>query len=379
MENDWKNSEIATWFRKDKFSIILTIACAFLPMVFSSLPNTFFKIPQEMKILLDREERNILTPEDKATLQKFNYYRNEQINSAAQGIFVMIAIGAIMLSYQPTTLRDVSDKRSLQQYIEEVCRLRQTTNNTSENAYRVVKITVRQFYHFWIAIWWIWMIYYIGDYLLFQTGCYVYMRTGVQANMRVVKTFLDLCNSAAIFGVYFILSNTTVDISTRSRHPYRNLYSGISFVMVILLVFVVLQAIRLSNPYDGGLMKYDIYTEILLGAFSALSLVLVLGRFNSKYLRVPRPLMYILYAYAISQIFVVFNHIPDKNYYGVLTEASELIGRFLPWMTFFGKITLFVTMSWILFEKRFIFYIIHRSLLNTEIELQLKEFKRYMS
>lgn len=117
----------------------------------------------------------------------------------------------------------------------------------------------------------------------------------------------------------------------------------------------------------------------ILSAFGCISFVLVLGKLNSNFLSVPRVFMLILYVYAVAQAYSLFyQRIPQPKPDSEFQPIIEVMKYIYPWVIFLGKITLLITLSWILNKKRLIFYIVNKSLSMTLVKEQLKEFNRYM-
>ena len=132
-----------------------------------------------------------------------------------------------------------------------------------------------------------------------------------------------------------------------------------------------------SNPVQNK--NYLLYNKVLLSAFGCISFVLVLGKFNSHYLNVPRPMMMLLYIYAVSQAFSFLTGDIDTVEKDILfVPLNHMANMVISWTTIFGKIVLLITLSWILNNKRLIFFIVKRSLSMTKIDDQLSEFNRYM-
>lgn len=180
-----------------------------------------------------------------------------------------------------------------------------------------------------------------------------------------------------MFCVYLILNDVTVDISNRCGEHYPNLYwstVGIGFLFIVCLAFYITY---LSNPLCS---VFQLYVKVILSAFGCISFVLVLGKLNSIYLNIPRLFMFPLYIYAVAQAYSFFffngkiEEYEKTPYYSLI----NVIHVIYPWILSIGKVILLITLSWILYKQRLIYYIVHRSLSMTRIRGQLMEFNRYM-
>lgn len=367
-------NEIKTWLKKDKYNIFLTVLCTLLSLVPSLLS---FNINNQGDNSNDSNVKPI-------------------IMMGANLILVLVGMWMLAYKYRPTALDDIRDKQTLKDYIEEVCGIKQTLKNDSESAYNVVKGTVRQFFTAWQIIWLLWIIYYMIE-LFLNLG--IVIGPAVQS-IEVIKYFIDFITSAALFSVYFILNNATVNISDRTQKNEYSIFNSIATCVIILGVLIVLQVLYLSDSseihrdslvinlnslelnlkssvlYSAPSEIYNDYTKLILGFFSTISFVLVLGKLNSSYLKVPRVLMFMLYIYAIYQIFISLESTHNNQR---LNDALRNIRVLEPWVFIFGKTALLMTLSWILYKKRLIFYIIHESLSITENEGRLNKFNRYIS
>lgn len=355
--------ELVEWLRKDKFTIALTIICAFAPL--------YLDIPK--KIL--GESPNVPQQKCQEGKSRKDFYEKEKEMALWESVLIIGALGVVIFNYHPSSINSKMDENSLKQYIEDHCDLRQSFNNTSESACTVVRKTVKQFYHWWIALWWVWLICYMGIFIIMRGIPSIYNDFSLLRNLGIFKSLCDFATSTIMFALYFILNNVTVNEITRNIGALKMKYLGITVFIFLLTIFVLLQMAYLTKSDETD---FAYYTQILLGTFSAMTMVLLLGNFNSNYLQVPRVFMYILYIYAISQAFTIFGMYPDEETFGELYHTAKKISFSLPWISFFGKATLLITMSWILHDRRFIFYIIHKSQTITRTRTMLRSFNHYM-
>lgn len=150
-------------------------------------------------------------------------------------------------------------------------------------------------------------------------------------------------------------------------------------------------------------------TSVLLGAFSTLAFVLMLGKLNSYYLHIPVFLNFMVYAYAIIQIFSPLTLLAEgwENIQGsfVITtissncdschaankitiatpQYSEIIKNYLNiisvvfhFVTLIGKLCLALVLYWTAYKSRFLYFVVTKSLALTETPEKLKVFWKYI-
>lgn len=338
--------DLKIWFRNDKYGIMLSLLCAFISI-----------IPGIIKIFASTFD------------SKFFKANSDVWQPLCLLLITIIGLCVIVFIYKPEALNELSDKEALKDYIEEKCQIKQTVSNDSETAYKIVKATVRQFYAVWFTIWMLWTLFY--GIALVQSLC---SEKNLEASFMVIRYFLDFFSSMAVYTLYIILNDITVNISSRTDDRYSCLFKIIILGVIILSICVLFQILYLSSPVYK---EFDIYTRLILGFFGAWSFVMVLGKLNSKRLHIHRILISFLYIYAISQAYSIFLY-PYDNRCGNFQYLIDIAETILPWVTSLGKVVLLITLSWILYRNRLIFYIVHSSLMMTSGKTDIDEFNRYM-
>lgn len=347
--------EIKKWFKSDKYGISLSLMCAIIPL-----------IPSIIRLILYLfGNKEIIS----------GCYSYEFWFAFSQILVSLIGLIIIVFIYKPKTLNEISDSRSLKDYIEEICQIKQNINNNSEMAYKIVKSTVSQFYGAWLMIWLTWALYYGVEFVFYSSPVF-YNNTYLTLSFSNLKYFLDFCNSVSIYAAYIVLNDATVNIKSRTnQHNYLRLLIAVALCIFIFFLCIILQIVYLSIP---GYDYLNMYTKTILCCFGGMSLIMVLGKLNSNRLDIPRILMSFLYIYAVSQFFSVFiiNNKTEHNCeFTIISDAAQNI---LPWITSFGKVVLLISLSWILDHKRLILYIIHSSISITSRKTDIQEFNRYM-
>lgn len=343
--------ELKYWFKHDKFNISLTLLCALI----SILPSISSILPSGGK-------------------SDDNFFQRHIDLLKEIGQFLIALIGFVLVSrrFMPMALGELSAKSSLQDYIDDVCAIKQTKGNDSHFAYKVVRGIVNQFYNMWMLVWAVWVVSY---------GIDIFNRLSIcpenKTYVKGIKYILDFAGSAAMFAIYVILNDITVEISKRSGNRYSHLpWYGIS----IVLLFMVVALLGIDCEVSSNIAPRE-YLRLILSAFGCLSFVLVLGKLNSNFLNVPKLFMIFLYCYAVAQAYS-FLAIDTTKTATDMTKAYptfvNLFNASYYYVTSLGKVVLLITLSWMLSRKRLIFYLVNRSLSMTDVQSKLKEFNRYM-
>lgn len=124
--------------------------------------------------------------------------------------------------------------------------------------------------------------------------------------------------------------------------------------------------------------------SFILSVYSALSFVLMLGKLNSFYLHIPRGLFYGLYCYAVAQMlhFLILDYETMRHLeihiVQVFPNLMNHLNLIFLYITLIGKMLLALTLSWMIFEARFICYIAQTSLEITEAEYTKHTFRTYL-
>lgn len=309
-------------------------------------------------------------------LETVNFPNNGLLHATAQVLFILAGLIVVATKYRSYAFKELENRRALRDYIEEECRIKQTADNTSHAAVSVVRITVRQFFYIWIMVWTVWLLYYMADWY-YWSGWTNRKDAVLVTNMTGIKSLLDFLGSTLMFMLYLVLNEYTVHIENRSRKQGINLlYNGI-YILALFLICLLLFSTYASCPTLN--IVYSLYVKVILSTFSCISFALVLGKFNSHYLNVPRFMMLSLYFYAVAQAFSFLVGDPSSAEKVILFSClNPYANEVIPWITICGKIMLLITLSCILDEKRLIFFIVRRSLSMTKVNDQLSEFNRYM-
>lgn len=331
--------ELKYWFKQDKFNILLTLLCALISLLPSVLPLiNQNKFPENFDFSL--------------------------LKACSQLLIAVTGFIWFSMRFKPVALNELAARDSLQDYIDDVCAIRQTKGNDSHFAYKVVKGVVNQFYKMWMVVWSVWVISYSIKVFSLLIGC-----QGDDSYIQTIDYLLDFIGSAAMFAIYVILSDVTVEISKRIGKRYSNMHW---YVITILLLFAVLVLLDI-NYMAAYCEQAKSYLQLILSAFGCFSFVMVLGKLNSNFLNVPKLFMIMLYCYAVAQAYSFLSLEQSEN-----SPLTDFFKEYYYYFTSIGKVMLIITLSWILSRKRLIFYLVNRSLSMTDVKSKLNEFNRYM-
>lgn len=320
---------LTAWIEREKYNIS-TIGAAIISAV---LPELIHLIPPKNSLI------NVLNL----------YFSNPtQNNYFIQFLFIFVTL-ILLFRYKSKINRElIQGKEHIIKYINKNCYHKIKNKDVALESYNIVKTSVRQFYTAWIVVWILWLVYYLGNFLMGQkTADYVH---------DIFSQLFDFLTSTAMLFIYLILTNITLNIEKRRNEDDRRLWYGLLmwvFIFVILLVLLIKEGTTcMSSEFND----HKNLSKLMLSVFSSMTFVLVLGKMNSHYLHIPRFLMFGMYIYAIVQAYIPFQG--SKCMTGF---AERLPGLLIPYMTLLGKVFVMLTLYWIVKKKRLIFFVIHRS------------------
>lgn len=295
-------------------------------------------------------------------------------------------------------------------YIREKCNLR---NQSVENVYKslhVVEKTVTQFYYAWIILWVVFFIYYGSNlcfhyldgirFLSFDENKKIMIQNGINNSFNYLSSTIMLV-------LFIILNSVTVSLKERK---YRNEFA-LSVMFIIFFGCIILFPTFYSfSLHSLSYIKLQLFISFILGLYSAFTFVLVLGKLNTN-LQIPRFFFYCLYIYALIQTFqFLFSAYPKFEHiicscndmhirinYDCLCATPEfhtcncdssVIGQFasywkklnliFQYATLIGKVFLSLTLLWIAYESKLIYFLIHQNLTIKDLPYKISVFKTYI-
>lgn len=353
-----KEYTIIKWFKEEKTNIILALLPVALTL-FVGFIQYLGKSENAFAVFCDSKFINIL-----------------------QVICIVLTLGVLLNNRNQIRKGLVFNKQRLLMYLRRECNMRDEGSNSLDAAYWVVKETVRQFYYIWIIIWGLWLFYYCGN-LIWEIGLEKRDTFDVMKWQYAYNAIFDLATSTLIYVLYIILNNVTVQ--RNQRNPLSN---GLRYDLILLVVIVscIFSLIICSIAADEKEKYWELQLIIssILGIFSTIVLVMTLGKLNSNYLQIPRILFYTLYLYAIIQIYEPVLMLKDfsiqtnDSKIGGMSNVIEILQISFSYFTLIGKICLSLALTWIVYEYRLVFFVIHKSLSLTENAERLQNFTRYV-
>lgn len=302
-------------------------------------------------------------------------------------------------------------------FIRKKCNLRDQSDESVEAALKVTRTTVSQFNKAWIILWVFLFIYYCGN-LSFsileslyenQTNSSCFLDKGLELKLQFFfNTTFDYLSSTALFAMFVILNSVTVSVHER-KHGRHGLVTAM-FFMVTFGCAILLPSYFAYALTGWACIRLQIFVSMLLGVYSALAFTLTLGKLNNN-LQIPRVLFYGLYLYALIQVLqflilpqtklvcmpenchddilmvkdsssVIVHVINECVYNCDIVKDVQLFLRFFDILfnliTFFGKIFLSLIMLWIVYDSKFIYFVLQQSQIITELPYKMDVFKTYM-
>lgn len=312
---------LTAWIKKDKFNILLTLFAAILPLGTSWLQNQYHT---SLSLVIEPYENYLI-----------------------HAIFIFCTLLVLIRNFWSMHVELTENGDKIKSYIAKYCNIKIFCKEL-ESSFDVVVGTVRQFYVAWIVIWLLWLTYYLGNLLL-------------EVNHTEFSAFsntLDFLTSTIIFAVYIILTNVTVNVRKRLRMGI-TYYYGIVLWVIILVLWTVGIISSNINTYDALFVNSndaEKLVSLLLSLYSTITFTLVLGKINSNYLQIPKLFLWMLYLYAIIQAYHPF--ISNDYYIGIVGTMLSVI---FPYVTLLGKFFLVLTLCWIANKRRFLFFVIQKS------------------
>lgn len=331
-------SEFKSWLKSDKYNIGLTLMSALLPSIATFVYKFYVKKGSGVNFFSV-------------------FILSEKVYYAITAFFVFFTLFLLIYNMQSMVSVLKMKKEQIKNYMAKNCDIK-IFNNELDSSYRVVRQTVIQFYFACIMIWFLWLVLYFGNFLY---SCF----NSVCGKFIFVEVF-DFLSSTTMFVVYIILSNVTVNIEKRIKYD-----NGILYGVIVWLILATIWLIALITSVCN-IEKNMQFVSIFSSMYASITFVLVLGKLNSNYLQVPRLFMWVLYIYAIIQAYYPIVDIE----FGVVKEPIGWLNNLFPYITLLGKLFFMLTLCWVAYRRRFIFFVIHKSISLDEVPRLLTELNK---
>ena len=128
-----------------------------------------------------------------------------------------------------------------------------------------------------------------------------------------------------------------------------------------------------------GCADYDrtqFFLRLFIGVIASMSIIMVLGRLNTSYLKIPQFLMMCLYLYATVQMLypLVYTTSSGHFYVGFVTSTVTIV---LNLLVFCGKVTLLLVLLWGARNNRFMFFLLHKANSLSDSTFMIRRFNKY--
>ena len=360
------------WLKKEKDQICLTLLAAIIPVILSAI---FIKAGETDSVVpfnpnnypnneLVNSEVNKSSESDlKIFIKRFTI--SERQNYAAQSLFIFFSL-FILLHNKKIIYDYLENGQSIKTYLIRKCHVKIKDENTIIEKYNIIQDTTKYFFRVWILVWMMWLALYLG---LFMFTIIDINKASSIISIPISQLFyrqvFDFMTSSTVFIIYLVLTNVTINIRHHKNYD-ESIWWGILGWILCFTIFIICLCAEFTYKDSENAR---IITTTLLSVISAISFLLVLGKLNSLYLQIPQGFLIILYFYGIFQCYHAFPLILEKN---IIVYLNFLI----PYITLIGKVVLMLTLCWITYNKRFIYYIIHQTVLVEETPQLLKELNR---
>lgn len=357
--------EASEWISSEKVNIFLTAILPVITPVLSAFILWLFNHSAFWSVLI--EERFL------ASIQ----------------ILVIVCTLIVLYRLHRTILVTSAKEPCLSAFLKKKSHMRDKSDETIKHEVFVIKKIVWKFYNCWLFLWLLFFVYYSGNF------CFSFLKNAIsysQCDKNILymienslNNILNYLSSTAMFFIFIILNSVTVS-SEKRKSGRHGVISAIFFVVVFgcSIIFPTLFSFSLRGV---SYIKMQMLISLSLGVYSAFSFVLVLGKLNNN-LRIPRFIFYWLYLYALIQIFQ-FALITQHDFEIMTNHCNSIFAKDLrialksfmivfEYITFFGKIFLSLTLLWIVYDSKFIFFIIQQNRTMTEIEREMGIFSTYM-
>ncbi len=342
------------WYNQYKDQILWTVIGAILSTLLGIICEYYF------------------TGESKRPFNAVDFFKlTPQLNHFVQTLVIMISL-VKLISIRRSILKDLESPNYIIDYLIDNCNIVRYSEDDDNTRLRIITKTVSQFYNGWILVWLLWLAYYMGNFLLVlidNGGIPITHKTeGINNISQIIYSqIFDFLTSLTLLFIYIILNYPTVELSKRGFE--NDIFIKNCPIFIGIIVMFIIGLIHEAQVATIDDLELPNLISVSLSIFSALSFILVLGKINSNYLRIPKWFIVSMYVYAIIQCYVPLSQV----HFGKDLFSISLIDVLIPYITLCGKVIVFLSLSWLGFEKRFIFFVIHKSTEMDNIPSQLAE------
>ena len=220
---------------------------------------------------------------------------------------------------------------------------------------------LNQFYLLWLCVWLLWFILY----------CIVWGRLDNEENgvLVILQNVMNISTSLLFLFMYRMLSKKSVKSSGggQAQTDLGNFQWIAGAVVLTIIDILVNNLIDDKSNYEQA----EFLIKFLIGLFSSIGFMAVIGRLNSKFINVPNEGLAVLYFYAAIQMLYPF----EKNVIAsTFTTHTHIFTTILTSVALCCKIIFFYLMTWIFETGRLTYFIICESNLNRQEDENFNDF-----
>lgn len=306
---------------------------------------------------------------------------NELFYNSLQ-LSLIFCVTFVLFRFRKKILLSKKSIERLKNYLVESAIIRDKGKEQISLVLKEINRLTKLFFYAWLAIWCFFLLYYAenlcASIIMPSPSCreMVFLET---------KSFwddtLNYASSTAMFGVFVLLNSVVVSFNSK-RSIAKN---GLEFSIALAVLFGLLAVVPSFLLFGLCEQKYyelQFYISFVLSIYSVLAFVLMLGKFNSVYLRIPRFIYYGLYLYAILQAFqFLIMSRAELDYFCIPEEIAhyiEVVGIINQYATLIGKFCLSILLLKIVGDFKFLFYLVKDNLELSNSEYEKETFISYM-
>lgn len=277
------------WLISERFNVILAVLCAFLPLLISFV-NDIMSV-------------NAFSGRYSELRRFFDHNVHYQVCNL---IFIIIALCCL------SRMRYIRDKDSdkagrLHEYVRDVFGQNSTLakDNTAPVLFSRISSGIKQFYYSWITLWVLWLILYMEKLIFTLYSMYCTDESTLVCMFRVdnfIENNLNLLSSFVSFFIYMDITMSTVKVGTLGDRGRHDMQTGVMLLILFAVIFVVTDMFSIFVVSHDTYDKIQFVLRLFIGVIATISVMAVLGRLNTSYLRIPQYIIMILYLYATVQM-----------------------------------------------------------------------------
>lgn len=406
--NTYDPNNFISWFRHEKFVIILTLLCAIIPIIIS---EDFSRLFAFFGVGVNDDNHSFLG----IIRQIFKHELQYQIAN-----ILFILVGLIVLSKMKFLQeKDEEKTRSLHEYTINTFGQNSTlARNTPQELFDRINVGIMQFYYSWVVVWVIWLTMYIIK-LVFSIYQEIYGNhltcTPVIRIDNLLENSLNLLSSFVLLFIYLDITVSTVNIGTLTGNGKKTMHVGIIFILLLGATIFTTDLFSIFLP-EAFYHDIQFSLRLVIGMTATISIMAVFGRLNTSYLKIPQLLIMFLYLYAAIQMFYPLTYRPEKESVqsptakmvcvqaqnsivcisGASTsditdtrkegdnqkrkekdEEKNILEKIQYTIAFIGKGCLLLVLMWISKENRFMFFLLHKANSLSDSNAMLRRFKKF--